>query len=71
MILLQRDKWRIHNECRVSLLGISRMRDEREGGRKVWLNVDKLGDELDDGFGGGKMKGAGIQTFGDLWKRKG
>ncbi|KAJ4981970.1 hypothetical protein NE237_032807 [Protea cynaroides] len=28
-------------------------------------------DELDDGFGSGRRKGAGIRMFGDKWKRKG
>lgn len=30
-----------------------------------------MADELDDGLGGGKRKGAGIRMFGDLWKKKG
>ncbi|KAL6975541.1 hypothetical protein U1Q18_024337 [Sarracenia purpurea var. burkii] len=30
-----------------------------------------LGDDSDDGFGGGKRKGSGIRMFGDLWKKKG
>lgn len=30
-----------------------------------------MADELDDGMGNGKRKGAGILKFGDLWKKKG
>ncbi|KAJ4976920.1 hypothetical protein NE237_002026 [Protea cynaroides] len=30
-----------------------------------------MNDDLDDGFGSGKRKGAGIRMFGDLWKKKG
>lgn len=30
-----------------------------------------LGDDSDDGFGGGKRKGSGIRMFGELWKKKG
>ncbi|XP_043688100.1 interactor of constitutive active ROPs 4-like [Telopea speciosissima] len=30
-----------------------------------------MADDLDDGFGNGKKKGAGIRMFSDLWKKKG
>lgn len=30
-----------------------------------------LGDDIDDGFGGGKKKGFGIRMLGDLWRKKG
>lgn len=29
------------------------------------------GDDIDDGFGGGKKKGSGIRMLGDLWRKKG
>ncbi|XP_010279620.1 PREDICTED: interactor of constitutive active ROPs 4-like [Nelumbo nucifera] len=41
------------------------------GGYTGFVGSPLLGDESDDGFGGGKRKGTGIRMFGDLWKRKG
>ncbi|XP_068636556.1 interactor of constitutive active ROPs 4-like isoform X2 [Aristolochia californica] len=35
------------------------------------LGSPMMGDDMDDGFGSGKRKGAGIRMFGDLWKKKG
>ncbi|KAG9448045.1 hypothetical protein H6P81_014173 [Aristolochia fimbriata] len=35
------------------------------------LGSPMMGDDMDDGFGGGKRKGTGIRMFGDLWKKKG
>ncbi|XP_068665640.1 interactor of constitutive active ROPs 4-like isoform X2 [Aristolochia californica] len=35
------------------------------------LGSPMMGDDMDDGFGSGKRRGAGIRLFGDLWKKKG
>lgn len=41
------------------------------GGYAGYVGSPGLGDDSDDGFGGGKRKGSGIRMFGDLWKKKG
>ncbi|KAL4272809.1 hypothetical protein GQ457_13G005100 [Hibiscus cannabinus] len=40
------------------------------GGFAGYVGSPGIGDDMDDGFGGGKRKGSGIKMFGDLWKKK-
>ncbi|KAF8408874.1 hypothetical protein HHK36_004943 [Tetracentron sinense] len=43
---------------------------EQGGGYSGLVGSPMMGDDIDDGFGSGKRKGAGIRMFGDLWKKK-
>ncbi|RWR89119.1 interactor of constitutive active ROPs 4-like protein [Cinnamomum micranthum f. kanehirae] len=45
--------------------------DKHIGGFEYTGYGSPMADELDDGMGNGKRKGAGIRMFGDLWKKKG